>query len=42
MKKVLVALAAKKRNVKWNSDNVTITLIGCEQSDKKYTVMFTE
>lgn len=29
-------------NVEWNSDTVTITLIGCEQEDKTYTVRLTE
>lgn len=29
-------------NVMWNSDTVTITLIGCEQWDKKYTLLVTE
>lgn len=29
-------------NVEWNSDTVTITLIGCEQWDKKYTLSVTE
>ena len=29
-------------NVEWNSDNVTITLIGCEQEDKTYTVRLSE
>lgn len=29
-------------NVEWNSNTVTITLIGCEQEDKTYTVRLSE